>query len=709
MDTPSRFCDKCQAIQFNDAEWGGYAALDEEGKTILKFDEDDRPRRFEIHLDIEDIYPSFPFLSKSAANGCDCCGMLKHSAAKAFTYQRFDGLTEEKFRISVEYLWDQYDEQKKRGLSMGLDGLLIHLDILYDEDACQEWLNLKIVALGKFMTPETISWVYSKLNSCRQCDGLLRSKFIPTRLVQVDCDPPRLVEMNGPTIDLDSVKYAALSYCWGSGNEAMLQLTTENLSLANRLSGILGVETTSVLRDAITICKALSITFLWIDALCIVQDDPEDWQRESSLMGQIYSNAYLTICALLSNSCTEGFLDRKMALTVPFRSHVVSGIQSTFYLTHVTHPTYVTHDLDIPSRHILSDMYSSLWSTRGWVLQERVMSARMLMFGHSRSHFFCGHKLQTQDEETSFGNLMGHYTYIQSRSNIDDVYREWYEAIVGGYLIKRLTHETDRLPAISGLATFFNEKLRDEYVAGLWRRQLHQGLDWHCVSLETKQLSWLRLLNNLTDTARYVAPSWSWASRTCYVEFGVSDGKKQRGRTEYGSITPHIRLAGTNPYGQLSNAVLKVTTKLVRVPTDITFEARGGESCVYVTGYTRPYARCILDWGLGPDGERLTNVSPDGLMLMQLAGVPYKHRPPSPSPVATELDALSAGEKEEKGESEKEKSQEEMWEGLAYGLIIYQIPETDNFLRVGVFESRASDGWGLRIFDHCEPMTFNLI
>lgn len=71
---------------------------------------------------------------------------------------------------------------------------------------------------------------------------------------------------------------------------------------------------TPVLQDAIKTCRSLSISYLWIDALCITQDDPLDWERESASVGLIYLNAYLTICALSSDSCTGSFLDRKSPL-----------------------------------------------------------------------------------------------------------------------------------------------------------------------------------------------------------------------------------------------------------------------------------------------------------------------------------------------------------------------------------------------------------
>ena len=238
------------------------------------------------------------------------------------------------------------------------------------------------------MTPDTVSWIHSSLQSCQNCEALSRDQFIPTRLVQVDCDPPRLVEMDQSTIlsfGAERIKYAALSYCWGPPEEATLQLKTERDSLHSRLSGFLESETTGALRDAITVCRALSISFLWVDALCILQGDLQDWQREPSLMGQIYSNSLLTICALSSSSCIEGFLDRRVALVVPFRSRVTPDVESTFNLTPVMRADFLRSYLP-PYRYLGADRDSSLWDSRGWTLLERTMSARMLMFGQSRLH-----------------------------------------------------------------------------------------------------------------------------------------------------------------------------------------------------------------------------------------------------------------------------------------------------------------------------------
>jgi Heterokaryon incompatibility protein (HET) len=87
--------------------------------------------------------------------------------------------------------------------------------------------------------------------------------------------------------------------------------TTTRENLATHKDQIPFERLPRTIKDAITITRDLSIQFLWVDALCIVQDslDGEDWQRESAKMGNIYGNAYVTIAAEISENCTDGFLN----------------------------------------------------------------------------------------------------------------------------------------------------------------------------------------------------------------------------------------------------------------------------------------------------------------------------------------------------------------------------------------------------------------
>lgn len=66
---------------------------------------------------------------------------------------------------------------------------------------------------------------------------------------------------------------------------------------------------TPVLKDAIIACRTLGIRYIWIDALCILQDDHNDCEEQSYQMSRIFGESWLTTCATASSSCLEGFLE----------------------------------------------------------------------------------------------------------------------------------------------------------------------------------------------------------------------------------------------------------------------------------------------------------------------------------------------------------------------------------------------------------------
>ncbi|KAK0727277.1 heterokaryon incompatibility, partial [Lasiosphaeria miniovina] len=88
-------------------------------------------------------------------------------------------------------------------------------------------------------------------------------------------------------------KYAALSHCWGSPGQQPFTTTADNL--ASRQSGIDFQHLPPTFRDAVIVASELGVQNLWIDSLCIIQDDADDWARESIRMAAVYGKAHVTI------------------------------------------------------------------------------------------------------------------------------------------------------------------------------------------------------------------------------------------------------------------------------------------------------------------------------------------------------------------------------------------------------------------------------
>ncbi|KAJ3536037.1 hypothetical protein NM208_g6892 [Fusarium decemcellulare] len=138
--------------------------------------------------------------------------------------------------------------------------------------------------------------------------GRLPLPTLPDRVIQIlDSSTADAIELN-LYITPGTIKghYVALSHRWGG---QMTFKTTKN-TLNQRLRGFALTELPRTFQDAVLVARALDIKFIWIDCLCIVQDDHRDWLQQSSKMGTIYRNAAYTIAAHSARQCNEGFLWR---------------------------------------------------------------------------------------------------------------------------------------------------------------------------------------------------------------------------------------------------------------------------------------------------------------------------------------------------------------------------------------------------------------
>jgi hypothetical protein len=125
----------------------------------------------------------------------------------------------------------------------------------------------------------------------------LSDRPLPTRVIDVgDKDSSRvhLVVSHGRL-----GRYIALSHCWGDREPT----TTTPDSYNNHINkGIAIGDLPQTFRDAIGVVRALGFQYLWIDCLCIIQQDGEDWQREAPRMREVYANAVVTIASCVRDA-----------------------------------------------------------------------------------------------------------------------------------------------------------------------------------------------------------------------------------------------------------------------------------------------------------------------------------------------------------------------------------------------------------------------
>lgn len=311
---------------------------------------------------------------------------------------------------------------------------------------------------------------------------------------------PRRISLYCPR-EGESGVYACLSHCWG--DSPTLRTMSSNI-FAHR-DFIAWHKLPKTFQDAITVVHRLGISYLWIDSLCIIQDVEQDWQTESAKMADIYAQSALTVAASLAARDSDSlFIESPNChRSIPLRNE--SGIE-----------IFVRKTLGHGHGPIPLPLMR-----RAWVLQERLLSPRVVHFTHEELVWECMEK--TTCECGCIRSLWspGHVPFDKallyspnlgrgSRQEIKDRWRRLAEE----YSRLQLTLARDKLPAISGAARRFSEFIPGDYLAGLWKHGLVADLLWERRGLTSRQPD-LECI-----------PSWSWLSigiEVAYDECMVTD------------------------------------------------------------------------------------------------------------------------------------------------------------------------------------------
>lgn len=222
------------------------------------------------------------------------------------------------------------------------------------------------------------------IEQCEEQHAICREPSVsqlPTRVIDVVSDtqdPHLFIPSNG-----EKARYATLSHCWGKARP--LTLTRETLD--QYYSGIPFISMPKTFQEAITITRALDIRYLWIDSVCIVQDDKEDWEMESSRMAHIYWNSYLTIAADKAKDSHDGIFhpDSEKVL---LRDATMKNVKTIDVMTQrgismqvrALEPGNTLRQQMCPTKSGLQE--PNHLDTRAWVLQEKCLSRRTLILGN---------------------------------------------------------------------------------------------------------------------------------------------------------------------------------------------------------------------------------------------------------------------------------------------------------------------------------------
>ncbi|GAP83692.1 putative heterokaryon incompatibility protein [Rosellinia necatrix] len=346
---------------------------------------------------------------------------------------------------------------------------------------------------------------------------------------------------------LDLGEYMTLSHCWGTwGAKELPVLTTTNID--DRVShGMELLLFPPTFRDAIEVAGWFDIRWLWIDSLCIIQDSREDWQREAPTMCDVYQNALLNISADHAVDARGGcFHDRYFATVDAFKLRL-KPLQSTWWVS-------------VDERNLFEWVKEAPSSERAWIYQERHLARRVLHFTEQEVFWECRAAAPSFRSETypngsplerdflGQAKLRLRDTSTGSISDNPRLMMEW-DTACRDYSRRKLTYQTDKLPALSGIARHFGSRCQeDTYLAGIWLSQLPRALFWNVHGRERP--------GDRPHSAESGAPSWSWMSCTAPVE--LSKLEESFYIADVATVLADYQHKTADQYGELTRACLHV-------------------------------------------------------------------------------------------------------------------------------------------------------
>ncbi|XXH05877.1 hypothetical protein Hte_012318 [Hypoxylon texense] len=397
-------------------------------------------------------------LYSSADDGCTTCGILREAIQK---------LLPEHPDLQTKYVaWSMQTKDRR--------------DMLHPANSTQWELSLR-VEKEPFVPDHDI-----------QIYVIAASEFVPFRLVDVGSPEASYVRViETPGTDAAEFRYCALSHCWGPPESITTQLS--DVTYEDYKKGIPITALPKTFFDAVVFTRKLGQRYLWIDSLCIIQGNRDDWLAQGAEMCKIYENSLLTLAAASSSSGHGGLFYQPPRLEMTGSATEKSGrAYRVFARFNVTHRFF-----NFPLMN------------RAWVLQERLLSPRTLYFTHQELVWECRSCNVCQCSPV-LGGFRAQMAGFPVNSKLQPAAKhldgsalvsKWHE-VVEVYTQLKLTKTSDKLMAIDGVAQYMGPIRGSRHYAGLWADSFAFDLAWTVDTFDESR----------SRSSEWRAPTWSWAS-----------------------------------------------------------------------------------------------------------------------------------------------------------------------------------------------------
>ena len=500
------------------------------------------------------------------------------------------------------------------------------------------------------------SWLLECVSSHDTCEADDKGYELPRRLLDTADDQEiRLIRTEDNL--LPGAAYVALSYCWGpnGGN-----LCTFKANLGEHMKGIPITSLPQTIRDVIFACKQLGQRYLWVDALCIVQDDPDDKRTQIPQMADIYSGALLAVSAAASSGVLEGcplaptelqpVQPQVFELAYASAEERLPGEESerrvTVVIEKMEHercrklPGHWAHEtFDQDARDLVNPI-----EERAWCFQERFLARRTLFIGKGELSWICASEVQCECRKsgpqikTQEGDRVFTHRFNLSQvsvkklfleSELDKTYSFLWSDIVTEYSARMLTQFGDRVAALEGVSVAFRRRWphiyrAGDYAFGCWRPFLGDLLVW---TASGEPVS--------AQIGRGLFPSWSWASCgrpvtfTSWIWYGVHPKSWAQ------VVGLEVQLAGAGGEFGHGKGILTIRAPLIPAGGEVVKDEDGTEEILLTP--LDPQLSFLRGWPVFDDPSKDPGMGKTATHLVMLASYPYKGRVQKSRPLSCAL------------------------------------------------------------------------
>ena len=329
-------------------------------------------------------------------------------------------------------------------------------------------------------------------------------------------------------------RFLALSYVWGGYQR--FQSTKQNQNFLGQRCSLRDAKLPLTIRDAIDLVREIGERYLWVDSLCITQDDDDYKMGQIRLMDQIYNNAVAVIVCATGKNAEAGLIG--------FRSFSRKWIQYTAVIQGLIMANYAERT------DSMEEIWGSKWRSRAWTFQEEMLARRQLTFTLSEVIFESAegeyseqfHDLSSRPldlERSDETDAHGTQSSLQRRFSSGETF-EKYTDLISEYSAREMSYSTDALNAIEGVLTYLKSRFPGGFVYGLPCAYLNTALIWEPFGPVKRRRH--------PTTGAPIFPSWSWAGWECKVSYKNAQESRAKGILEFIDQRSQCRLSSTDVY-----------------------------------------------------------------------------------------------------------------------------------------------------------------